>query len=143
MGKQIDSVPPRVLETLVSYHWPGNVRELENIIERGVILSRGKTLGLGDWLPSRTEPLTSRNLRTMEEFEREHICEALQLFADEVMGPFSAEAEERERVKAEELAPYVEAALARKPRMQPLSDDDIPVVRASVKRVEVNRGSAD
>ena len=73
----------------------------------------------------------------------EHICEALQLFADEVMGPFSAEAEERERAKAEELAPYIEAALARKPRLQPLSDEDIPVVRASVKRVEVNRGAVD
>ncbi|MCH7878587.1 MAG: sigma 54-interacting transcriptional regulator [candidate division Zixibacteria bacterium] len=78
MGKHIDSVPPRVLETLVSYHWPGNVRELENIIERGVILSRGRTLGLGDWLPSQIDPLTSSRLRTMEEIERKHICEALE-----------------------------------------------------------------
>jgi len=77
MGKQIDSVPPRVLETLMSYHWPGNVRELENIIERGVILSRGKTLGLGDWLPSQIDPLISHRPPTMEEIEREHICKAL------------------------------------------------------------------
>ncbi|MHC4819916.1 MAG: LLM class flavin-dependent oxidoreductase, partial [Planctomycetota bacterium] len=70
----------------------------------------------------------------------EHICESLQLFADEVMAPFAAQAESRERAKAEELAPYVEAALARKQWMQPIADEDIPVVRASVKQVEVNRG---
>jgi len=69
----------------------------------------------------------------------EHICESLQLFADEVMGPFAAQCESREHAKAEELAQYIEAAVARKKRMQPLADEDIPVVRASVKRVELNR----
>jgi alkanesulfonate monooxygenase SsuD/methylene tetrahydromethanopterin reductase-like flavin-dependent oxidoreductase (luciferase family) len=73
----------------------------------------------------------------------EHICESLELFAAEVMAPFSAEAEVRERAKAEELAPYIDAALARKQVMPALADVDIPVVRASVKRVEVNRGSLD
>ncbi len=72
----------------------------------------------------------------------DHICESLQLFADEVMGPFSAECEAREQAKEKELAPYLEAALARKKVMQPLADDDIPIVRASVKRVEVNRQAA-
>jgi hypothetical protein len=69
----------------------------------------------------------------------EHICESLQLFADEVMEPFAAQCEPREAAKAKELAPYIEAAVARKKCMQPLADEDIPVVRASVKRVELNR----
>ena len=72
----------------------------------------------------------------------QHICESLELFADEVMEPFAAQCEARERAKAEELAPYIEAALARKRRMQPIADEDIPIVRASVKRVEVNREAA-
>ncbi len=72
----------------------------------------------------------------------EHICESLQLFADEVREPFAAECESRERAKAKELSPYIEAALARKQVMQPIADKDIPVVRASVKRVEVNRETA-
>jgi alkanesulfonate monooxygenase SsuD/methylene tetrahydromethanopterin reductase-like flavin-dependent oxidoreductase (luciferase family) len=67
------------------------------------------------------------------------ICDSLQLFADEVMGPFAAQADARERAKADELAPYIEAALARKEVMQPLADEDIPIVQASVKRVELNR----
>ncbi len=30
--------------------WPGNVRELENALERGVVLARGKLIGLDDLL---------------------------------------------------------------------------------------------
>ena len=35
---------PTTAEALERYAWPGNVRELRNIIERGVLLSRGDTL---------------------------------------------------------------------------------------------------
>lgn len=64
--------------------------------------------------------------------KHEHICEALELFAAELMPEFKRDREEREAAKAKELAPYIEAALARKNWMQPLADQDIPVVRASV-----------
>lgn len=67
-----------------------------------------------------------------------HICEALELFAAEVMGEFKADVAEREARKAEMLAPHIEAALARKKRMAPLREDEIPVVKASVKKAEVN-----
>ena len=36
------------LATLERYDWPGNVRELKNAIERGMVLSRGEELGVGD-----------------------------------------------------------------------------------------------
>jgi alkanesulfonate monooxygenase SsuD/methylene tetrahydromethanopterin reductase-like flavin-dependent oxidoreductase (luciferase family) len=45
----------------------------------------------------------------------EHICDSLELFAKRVIPEFAAEREERERAKAERLAPAVEAALARRP----------------------------
>jgi alkanesulfonate monooxygenase SsuD/methylene tetrahydromethanopterin reductase-like flavin-dependent oxidoreductase (luciferase family) len=66
-----------------------------------------------------------------------HICESLELFARDVMPAFKADVEAREAKKAEELAPYVAAALARKPWMRPLADHEIPVVRASVERAQV------
>ncbi len=44
MGKQVKTVPSTTMEKLVSWPWPGNVRELQNMIERGVILSRGFVL---------------------------------------------------------------------------------------------------
>lgn len=35
-------ITPEALELLQQHNWPGNIRELQNIIERGVILARGK-----------------------------------------------------------------------------------------------------
>ena len=37
---------PEALRALVDYDWPGNVRELENVMERGVVLSTGPTVGI-------------------------------------------------------------------------------------------------
>ncbi|MGI9542872.1 MAG: sigma 54-interacting transcriptional regulator, partial [Cyclobacteriaceae bacterium] len=47
-GKDISAIPETVMRELQLYDWPGNVRELENIIERAVIISRGKKLQLGN-----------------------------------------------------------------------------------------------
>jgi len=60
----------------------------------------------------------------------DHICEALKLFAAEVMPALKDGEAERERRKAAELAPYIAAALARKQPMPPLAEDAIPTVPA-------------
>ena len=72
-----------------------------------------------------------------------HICESLELFASDVMPAFNADVAAREARKSAELAPYVEAALARKNWMKPLAAEDIPIVRASVAQAQINqaRGS--
>ncbi len=67
--------------------------------------------------------------------KHEHICQSLKLFASEVMPVFKAGEAERDAKKAAELAPFIEAALARKPRMAPLSDDDIPTVYALGRQI--------
>jgi hypothetical protein len=72
----------------------------------------------------------------------DHICESLELFATEVMPAFKAQAAEREARKAQELAPYIAAALERKAWMKPLADHEIPVVKASADRAQFGRGSA-
>jgi len=61
----------------------------------------------------------------------EHICESLELFSDRVLADFAEGREEREARKAEALAPYIEAALARRQTRAPLADDEITVVPAS------------
>ncbi len=71
----------------------------------------------------------------------DHICESLQLFATEVMPEFKAEAAAREARKAEELAPYITAALKRKSWMKPLADHEIPVVKASAAKAQFARGA--
>ena len=72
----------------------------------------------------------------------DHICESLELFAAEVMPEFKAEAAAREARKAEELAPYIAAALKRKSWMKPLADHEIPVVKASAEKAQFARGAA-
>jgi alkanesulfonate monooxygenase SsuD/methylene tetrahydromethanopterin reductase-like flavin-dependent oxidoreductase (luciferase family) len=72
-----------------------------------------------------------------------HICEALELFAAEVMPEFKAEVAAREAKKAAELAPYIAAAMKRKRWMKPLADDEIPVVKASVQRAQTAQTAAE
>lgn len=48
-SKSIEGIDQDALSLLMSYHWPGNVRELENLIERAVVTSTGKTLNEDDF----------------------------------------------------------------------------------------------
>ena len=45
---EIPEVAAGGIDTLMAYDWPGNVRELENLIERALILHRGKPLRFED-----------------------------------------------------------------------------------------------
>ncbi|HKP58134.1 MAG TPA: LLM class flavin-dependent oxidoreductase [Polyangiales bacterium] len=67
--------------------------------------------------------------------KHEHICEALELFAREVMPEFKEHEVEREARKAERLAPHIEAAMARKPRKPALTPSDTPRVAAFGRRI--------
>ena len=44
MNKKIETIPSEMMSVLCDYHWPGNIRELQNLIERAVILTPGKSL---------------------------------------------------------------------------------------------------
>jgi two-component system response regulator HydG len=44
LGRPVETISRRAVVVLKSYEWPGNVRELENVIERGVMLAKGKEL---------------------------------------------------------------------------------------------------
>jgi alkanesulfonate monooxygenase SsuD/methylene tetrahydromethanopterin reductase-like flavin-dependent oxidoreductase (luciferase family) len=67
--------------------------------------------------------------------QHEHICESLELFASEVMPEFKAREEEREAKKMAELAPYLDAAMARKQMMPMPSDEDLPTFMALGRRI--------
>lgn len=49
LGKEVTDIDPRAVKTLQQYAFPGNVRELQNMIERAMMLSVGRTLTLGDF----------------------------------------------------------------------------------------------
>ncbi len=67
--------------------------------------------------------------------KHEDICHSLELFAREVMPEFKAAEAERKAAKEAELAPYIEAALARKTYMPSLADSDIPVFAALGRKI--------
>lgn len=44
LGKNLEGTTSEAMPMLMGYHWPGNVRELENVIERAVLLAKGRWL---------------------------------------------------------------------------------------------------
>ncbi len=86
IGKKVDKVSQKVIDILMQYNWPGNVRELENIIERAVIISRGDTLELGDWIPAKNKLFSHPKPETLAEIEKDHINNVLELTGWRVSG---------------------------------------------------------
>ena len=74
MGKRIDTIPDESMQILRNWSWPGNVRELENMIERMVILSKGRDLAAPPAELENAEDLAEDNLT---EIGREHIIRVL------------------------------------------------------------------
>ena len=46
LGCAVPAISAAAKVCLDAYHWPGNVRELENMMERAIVLSGGKTIGV-------------------------------------------------------------------------------------------------
>jgi len=89
MGKKVSRIPNAHLDALRSYDWPGNVRELQNVLRRGMILSKGEILELNEnWIQKKELPRTERSqdaskpdeeedLQSLEEVEKAHIMKVL------------------------------------------------------------------
>jgi PAS domain S-box-containing protein len=71
IGKRINTISRKTMETLQRYKWPGNVRELRNVIEHAMILTKGTTLvvHLPDHAVSSDKPDDS----ALADLERRHI----------------------------------------------------------------------
>ncbi|PLX78771.1 MAG: DNA-binding response regulator [Desulfuromonas sp.] len=94
MQRPLMALSPPAMRALELYDWPGNVREMENIIERTVALTDGDHIEPGDLPPHIATDLDDSMaailrprvteegidmVRTIEEIERNMICEALEL----------------------------------------------------------------
>ena len=92
MRKPIDSIPRETLDALVSYSWPGNIRELQNMVERAVTLSRGRSLEipLGEIARSQKASSAGSESSTLEAVEREHILRVLEEVNWVIGGPAGA-----------------------------------------------------
>lgn len=86
MGKPVTEIAPEVFKALMTHDFPGNIRELENLIERGVALSSGVTLGVevlpagmaaGPVSPAAGVAASDDSVVTLAENERRHILSVL------------------------------------------------------------------
>ncbi len=82
------------LDSLRAYGWPGNVRELRNVLERAVILARGRGavdvasfLTLAPLSPGRGAPTAANSpVTTLDEATRVHIKRALEAAGGKIYG---------------------------------------------------------
>lgn len=107
-GQRPLSLGRQHLELMRNYDWPGNVRELKNVIERAVILSRGKVLRLDLAMADIPKPAsvsvpvsagpegdgkpTLMSERELLELQRKNLLAALKATGWRVSGPRGAAA---------------------------------------------------
>ena len=77
--KEIHKISRRAESALLAYSWPGNVRELENVIGRGCMLTRARSLDLEDLPGEVRNPSvsTAGSPPTMEDAEKRAVIQAL------------------------------------------------------------------
>lgn len=79
-AQPVTELSPAALQKLVMYDWPGNVRELKSVIERSVLLARGRRLEAHEielsehCVPSAAvESFHAMKAQVIENFERSYI----------------------------------------------------------------------
>jgi two-component system NtrC family response regulator len=78
-GREVLRISSEAMGCLMKYDFPGNVRELENIIERAVVLCRGKMIGISDLPFKESLPPSKGSLKeNLEELEYRMVAQALQ-----------------------------------------------------------------
>jgi len=88
-GKKI-RVPASVLRSLQTYSWPGNIRELENLIERGILNTKGDILAeihlpTND-ITQKAEKTQGFLIRPLADMEREYILEVIKYCGGKISG---------------------------------------------------------
>lgn len=89
MHKKVTRIPNAYIEAMKGYDWPGNVRELQNVLRRGMILTKWEILELDEnWIPGKSAPQTAKpaespapemeDLPRLEDLEKAHIMKVLQ-----------------------------------------------------------------
>jgi two-component system response regulator AtoC len=88
-GREVEGIEPEAYRRMLAHAWPGNVRELQHAIERAVLVSRSKEIGLED-LPEALQQAPRDALAgpavapsavpagSLEEIERASILKALE-----------------------------------------------------------------
>jgi DNA-binding NtrC family response regulator len=78
--KKALTISDEVMKILQSYHWPGNIRQLKNVIERAVVLAKGRMITIKE-LPEeflyQQEQVETLSKKTLKDLEAQAIKDAL------------------------------------------------------------------
>jgi transcriptional regulator with PAS, ATPase and Fis domain len=55
--RQIETIDPEAMRTLLDYQWPGNIRELQNVLEYAFVVGQGTVLRLSELPPEFRESI--------------------------------------------------------------------------------------
>lgn len=78
LGKRVKKLKDRTLKLFMDYSWPGNVRELQNIIEHGLVISKGPELEVSLAYFRKTPEFDEKtSLQTLYDHERQYIQKIL------------------------------------------------------------------
>ena len=75
MGKEVNAIPSKSMESLRSYSWPGNVRELRNVVEHAMILCTNANLSIR---PPQSGLEQQNSMDKLVDIERQHILSVLE-----------------------------------------------------------------
>lgn len=93
-GTPVNDISGKALSELLNYDWPGNVRELEHIVERSFLMTKGSVI-------ERIQQQSKENkenkgsapeIKSLDEYERDHIIEVLKKTNGRIDGPQGAAA---------------------------------------------------
>jgi formate hydrogenlyase transcriptional activator len=91
MNRHIEGIPKSTMDALQKWDWPGNIRELENLVERAVILTRGRSLRVP--LPKQDDTTSEEGEfadNSLQQAERQHIIRVLKETRGVLSGPNGA-----------------------------------------------------
>ena len=79
MGKNIEGLSEPAMRMLMDYGWPGNARELRNVIERAMVVTKGRMILEADLSITQAPGSTLPNTRgkSLADMEKEHIRQVL------------------------------------------------------------------
>jgi formate hydrogenlyase transcriptional activator len=88
-GTTVDAIDQESMALLQAYDWPGNARELRNVVERAMIVAKGRRLSITPQPPANVK----RGRETLAAVEKAHIVAVLDACGGKIGGPHGAAAQ--------------------------------------------------
>ena len=81
LGAPNVKISSEAMQLLKAYPWPGNIRELRNVLERGLMLSYGKSLQPEHFSSLELQSVFMKDMNNLENIAEAHIREAVRRFS--------------------------------------------------------------